>query len=172
MVVRTKRWKVGNFLSTMGRIAGDGIVSEQTIAAVVRPELDFGIALELGFILRRNGESGGSDSWSIVEPRVAAVAGTGNEQRRMHEIFEDDGFVFTRRVCRAVEEREIARVLLQQLGIDVQTEDESTWRREDAIALQDLVQIRRRLRERMSCTFKVVGWIKPRGRSRLATSCQ
>ncbi|KAJ7873444.1 hypothetical protein B0H13DRAFT_2349061 [Mycena leptocephala] len=134
----------------MGRIAGDGIVSEQTIAAVVRPELDFGIALELGFILRRNGESGGSDSWSIVEPRVAAVAGTGNEQRRMHEIFEDDGFVFTRRVCRAVEEREIARVLLQQLGIDVQTEDESTWRREDAIALQDLVQIRRRLRERMS----------------------
>jgi hypothetical protein len=125
----------------MGRIAGDGIVSEQTIAAVVRPELDFGIALELGFILRRNGGSGGSDSWSVVEPRVAAVVGTGDEQRRMHEIFEDDGFVFIRRVCRAVEEREIARVLLRQLGIDVQTEDESTWRREDAIALQDLVQI-------------------------------
>ncbi|KAJ7698023.1 hypothetical protein B0H17DRAFT_1129968 [Mycena rosella] len=48
---------------------------------------------------------------------------------------------FTRRVCRAVEEREIARVLLQQLGIDLQTGDGSTGRREDAIALQGLVQI-------------------------------
>ncbi|KAJ7318778.1 hypothetical protein DFH08DRAFT_819666 [Mycena albidolilacea] len=51
----------------------------------------------------------------------------------------DSGFAHC--VCRAVEEREIARVLLQQLGIDSQTGDRSTWRREDTIALQDLVQI-------------------------------
>ncbi|KAJ7750540.1 hypothetical protein B0H16DRAFT_1460645 [Mycena metata] len=49
--------------------------------------------------------------------------------------------VFTRRVCRTVEEREIARVLLQQLGINVQTEDKSAWRREDVVLLQDLIQI-------------------------------
>jgi hypothetical protein len=49
--------------------------------------------------------------------------------------------VFNRRICRAVEEQEIMLVLLQQLGIDVQTSDGSAWQRDDAIALQDLVQI-------------------------------
>ncbi|KAJ7351271.1 hypothetical protein DFH08DRAFT_957599 [Mycena albidolilacea] len=50
-------------------------------------------------------------------------------------------FVFNRRICRAVEEQEISLVLLQQLSIDVQTSDGSVWRRDDAIALQDLVQV-------------------------------
>ncbi|KAJ7328001.1 hypothetical protein DFH08DRAFT_967769 [Mycena albidolilacea] len=50
-------------------------------------------------------------------------------------------FVFNRRICRAVEEREISLVLLQQLSIDVQTSDGSAWRRDDTIALQDLVQV-------------------------------
>ncbi|KAJ7203412.1 hypothetical protein B0H12DRAFT_1243798 [Mycena haematopus] len=49
--------------------------------------------------------------------------------------------VFARRVCRAVEEREIIRVLMQQLGIDVKTENGHVLRKEDVISLQEVVQV-------------------------------
>ncbi|KAJ7928293.1 hypothetical protein B0H13DRAFT_2653070 [Mycena leptocephala] len=48
---------------------------------------------------------------------------------------------FANRVCRAVEEREIARVLLQQLGIKLKVENGVARRKEDVISLREMVQI-------------------------------
>ncbi|KAJ7873443.1 hypothetical protein B0H13DRAFT_2349060 [Mycena leptocephala] len=51
--------------------------------------------------------------------------------------------LFARRVRRAAEEREIARVTLQQLGIELDNERDSecTHRKDDVIGLRDLVEI-------------------------------
>ncbi|KAJ7328002.1 hypothetical protein DFH08DRAFT_331044 [Mycena albidolilacea] len=49
--------------------------------------------------------------------------------------------VFAHRVCRAVEEREIARVMLQQLGVALKVEEGHAQRKEDVILLRELVGI-------------------------------
>ncbi|KAJ7750011.1 hypothetical protein B0H14DRAFT_3603334 [Mycena olivaceomarginata] len=49
--------------------------------------------------------------------------------------------VFAKRICRAVEEREIARVMLQQLGVASKVEEGHAQRKEDVILLRELVGI-------------------------------
>jgi hypothetical protein len=48
---------------------------------------------------------------------------------------------FAKRVYRSVEEREIARVLLQQLGVELKVENGVAQRKEDVISLREMVQI-------------------------------
>ncbi|KAJ7797887.1 hypothetical protein B0H14DRAFT_3493113 [Mycena olivaceomarginata] len=49
--------------------------------------------------------------------------------------------VFAKRICRAVEEREIARVMLQQVGVALKVEEGHAQRKEDLILLRELVGI-------------------------------
>ncbi|KAJ7857459.1 hypothetical protein B0H14DRAFT_3447910 [Mycena olivaceomarginata] len=49
--------------------------------------------------------------------------------------------VFAHRVCRAVEEREIARVMLKQVGVALKVEEGHAQRKEDLILLRELVGI-------------------------------